>query len=235
MLIFKEIEELFNQVKERRITLLDLEGDARLDEQRLELLMGLAGFINEFSWLKHRALVAKVKTFLRSHYSYEGVAKEHGMTVKSAHKCISYANAQLRDRTGGVLELIKVGNVTAAKRELAVLNGVVDTSSFFVKDITDRFHPAKDAGVVLGEDSRRELTFLSLYSRKSFEGAVARLDERTVRHILYILMSTDVTYLREKESLWQCLVDGSRSIDDFIHAQNENFLWGRVSDSHGAS
>lgn len=236
MLIFKEVEEFVNEVKDRRITLLGSEEEPTLDERRLELLVRLVReYINEFSWIKHRSLVDRVKTFLRSRYSYEAVAHEYGMSMKQAHKCISYAGDRLRARIGGVLELIRAGNVTAAKRELALLIGVVDAPSLFVKDVSDRFHPVKDAGVVLGEDARRELTFLSLFSRKSFEGAVARIDERTVRHILYILTSTDITYLREKESLWQCLVDGSRSIDDFIHAQNENFLWGRGSDSQGAS
>lgn len=230
MLIFREVDEIAHEVK-GRIALLASEEDATRNEQRLELLMRLVSYINEFSWLKHRALVAKVKTFLRSRYSYQAVAQEHGMSVKQAHKCISYAGDRLRARIGGVLGLIRSGNFTAAERELAVLSGSVDASSLFVRDITERFSPVKDAGVVLGEDCRRELSFLCVFSKKRFDSAVARLDEKTVRHMLYILSSSDSSYFREKELLWNCVVDGSVSVDECIRALNDEFIWERMSDS----
>lgn len=233
MLIFREVEELVREVKDR-IAWLGSEEDATWDDRRLEFLMRLVSYINKFSWLKHRALVAKVRTFLRTRYSYQAVAEEYGITVKQAHKAISYASHSLRSQIGGVVDLIRSGHFTAAEREFALLTGSMHPSTWFLKEVTDRFHPVKNAGVVLGTASRRELNVLRFYSKPGFDRAMAALDASTVQQILYILSSSDRSYLREKEWLYKCLIEDTATVDECIRALDDEFVWGAVSDD-GAS
>lgn len=232
MLIFKEVAELVSEVK-NRIGVLGDQDDSTLDEKRLDLLMQLVSYINSMEWISHDSLSERVRLFLRTRYSYEQVALAFNMTRKDAHKSISYAGDRLRKRIGSALALIREGHIEAAKRELAMLTGGIDTKSLFIGDITDKFPPCKATGVLLGTDCRQELRFLCMFSQKTFDGAVARLDDRTLRHILYVLTSADVTYLRDKEFLWRCVVDGSMTVDECIRALKDDFIWGRVCDSQG--
>ena len=231
MLIFREVEEMVSEVK-GRIALLGSEEDATLDKRRLALLMQLVSYVNGMEWLSHAKLAAKVRVFLRSRFNYRQVAAEFGVSVKQAHKSISYAGDTLRNHIGGVCELIRSGDLVAAERELGVTTGMVDVSSLFVRGIMGRFQPTKCAGVVLSE-CRKELSFLSLFSSRVFDGLVASLSEEKMGHLMYIFSSVDTTYLREKGLIWSCVVDGSVSVDDCIRALNDEFIFGSPSDGSG--
>lgn len=231
MLIFREVEELVLETKSK-IMLLGSEQDMTLDKRKLQNLNRLVFYINGFTYLKHREIIAKVKTFLRSRYSYEAVAEEYGISKKQAHKSISYASEQLRRNVQSTVMLIREGHLDGAQRELDILTGVVDASSLFIGGITEEFPPRKNTGVVLGDDCRRELSFLSALSRKKFESIASTLDDRRLEHILYILLSSDKTYLREKELVWNCVVDGRLTVDQCIRSLNDEYIYSPLSDGY---
>ena len=231
-LLFREIEQMVSEAK-AGLALLGSEDDVCLPECRLAVLSDLVTYIRSYDWLTHQALVEKIQTFLRSQYNYAVVAREHGLSLKQAHKSVSYANARLRSKIGGILHLIRSEHFTAAQRELAILRGTMPPSTWFLKEVSDRFQPAKDAGVVVSEVSRRELAFLRLFSQAGFARAVSSLQAPIVQHILYILSSSDVGYLREKDWLYKCLIEGTATVDECIRALDEEFVWGAPSNGPG--
>lgn len=231
MLIFRELEDLVLEVK-GRIALLGLEDDVTLDERRLELLVQLVSYVNGMTWVAHAKLAAKVRVFLRSRYRYEEVAQAFNTTLKEAHKSISYAGQRLRRQVGSTLLLIREGRLDEAQRELALVTGAVDASSIFAGSIMGRFAPNKSAGVVLG-DCRKELGFLSAFSRRNFDRIVSGLSEEKISQLLYIILSADPTYVQERVILLDCMVDGRMTVDDCIRALNDEFIFGSPGDGAG--
>jgi predicted transcriptional regulator with HTH domain len=228
LLIFREVEEMVGEVK-HRIGVLGDQVDATWDEKRLALLMKLVSYINSMTWLSHESLRQKVRVFLQSRYSYKHVSSEFGVSIKQAHKAVSYASQCLNRRIGSSLILIRQGHLEAAEREIAVVTGVIDSSSWFVGGITDRFTPRKSTGVALS-DCRRELSFLSAFSQLRFEHIVASLSKDRIDHLLYVLLSLDPTYIRERSILWDCLVDCKSTVAECMESLNDEYIWSTLSD-----
>ncbi len=226
-LIFKEIEYAVFETKER-IALLGSEQGATKMERRLKLLMRIVGYVNSMAWVSHAKLATKVRVFLQSRYRYEQVAVEFGISIKQAHKSISYAGQCLRRIIGGTLLLIYEDRLDGAEREFEKATGIMD-SSIFAPAITDRFKPRKSAGVVLS-DCRKEIHFLLAFSQRHFETLADSVRDESIQHLLHILLSTDSTYLRERAILSDCIVAGTLSVDECIRALNGECIWGRMRD-----
>lgn len=228
MLVFREVEDLVLEVR-GRLTALGDEANSSLDEAQLQLLQKIVSYVNSMQWLSHEKMREKVRAFLRSRYTYREVAAQFGMSVSQLHKCISYAGNRLRQRIGGTLELLKAGNIVAAEREFAHATGTVDPSALFVRGTIERFAPPKkDDGVDLST-CERELSFLSYFSSRNIDKLLDTLDERKVRHLLYILLSTDSTYLSKRVTLIRCIVAGELKVSEAIRLLNEEYIYAPAS------
>lgn len=223
MLIFKEIESDIRHLRDRIEKLGSYENSSAADNQ-LRLLMQVVKYINSMRWLSHSKLRDKVRAFLQNHYSYEQVAVEFDISIKKAHKSISYAANSLRQQLGATLLLIREGKIDEAERELAMVTGTIDTTSVFVTGVTERFKPMKSPGVVFA-DCQKEIQFLRAFSLRNFDKIVTSLDEEKVSQLLYVLCSRDSTYVHERAILWDCLIDGKLSVNEAITALNNEFIY----------
>ncbi|MFT9485762.1 MAG: hypothetical protein ACH0QD_00055 [Tepidibacillus sp.] len=230
MLVFREIEELAAEVKSKIATLGD-ESDLPFEARRLQLLMRLVSYVNGYGWLRQEKIREKVRFFLRSRYNYRAVAEKFGLPLSRVHKTVSYASERLRRRIGGVLSLIRSGNLDDAERELAMVTGAVDPSSLFVRGILERFKPVKDTGVDLAA-CQREISFLSYFSTRNIERVVGKVDARKVNHVLYVLLTGDATY-PERGILARCILDGEFDASEAIKRINDEFIYSVPSEQSG--
>jgi|GEM_PF-2943943 len=230
MLIFREIEDLVAEVK-GRVATLGGESDLSLEERRLQLLMRMVSYVNSYEWLSHHKIREKVACFLRSRYNYRLVAEEFGLPLSSVHKSISYASDRLRRRIGGVLALIRSGQLDDAERELVLVTGAVDPSSLFVRGILENFKPKKDAGVDLAS-CQREIRFLSHFTTRNMDRILSKIDTNKLSHVLYVLLKSDVTY-PERGILARCILDGEFDASEAIKRMNDQFIYSVSSERHG--
>lgn len=216
MLIFKEIEEEVNEVKDR-LAILGEEVDSSLDEQKLELLMRMVAYVNSYVWLSHGKTREKLGYFLRNKYDYRETAKKFEVSVKSLHVSVSYAANRLKKRIGGALALLRSGDIAEADREFALGTGALDTN-LFISPIHDRFAPVKNAGVDLA-DCENELGFLARFTQYHFGIVLDSLDRQKLEHLLYILSQNDRSYMSERSILYRRLegeLKPSEAIDQLI-------------------
>lgn len=229
MLVFREIEDLVVGVKSRFATF-GVESDLAVEEKRLHLLMKLVSYVNGYEWLSHEKIREKVAYFLKSRYNYRAVAEKFGLPRSRVHKCISYASDRLRRRVGGILALIRSNQLDDAERELAMVTGAVDPSSFFVRGILDHFVVERGVGVDLAT-CQREINFLSHFSSRNIGRIVGQVDARKLGHLLYVLCRTeDTLYAPERATLSRCILDGEFNASEAIRRVNDEFIYSNPSD-----
>lgn len=188
LLIFREVAAEVREVKVRLAILGDDSSTVEQDKQKLDFLLRIVAYINSFIWLKKKSARRKLRDFLRSKYNYREIAEKYGVTVGSMHMSVSYVASQLKKRIGGVLDLLRSGDIAGAEREFEICTGCYD--DLFVRVVRDHFKPEKDAGVDLST-CEKELSFLSAFVSRNIENLVAALDRQKVEHLLYILLKTD--------------------------------------------
>lgn len=229
MLVFREIEEMVQEVKGKLATLGD-ESDLSIEERRLQLLLRLISYVNRYEWLSHKKTREKIACFLKNRYNYRAVADRFGLPLSRVHKTVSYASERLRRRIGGVLALIRSGQLDDAERELALVTGAVDSSSLFVRGILERFKPVKDTRVDLA-DCHREISFLSYFTNRNIDRVLSKIDSKKLNHVLYVLLKSDATY-PERSILARCILDGEFDASEAIKRINDEFIYSASSERH---
>lgn len=217
MLIVKELTEEIKETSERLAALeLDL-GD--LDKVRIDLLLRILDYSRSLVWLSRSGLRKKWVDFLSSGYSYRDTAEKHGVTIKSVHDSMGYADRLLKKRIGNAFVLLQSGDISGAEREFAIGTGSCP-SAIFVREVEDRFKPVLDAGVDLST-CEKELRFLSRFTRRHFTMVMDSLDRQKLEHLLYILLGNDRCYMTERGYLFRCLEGQLEPVEALAHLHDD--------------
>lgn len=211
MILVKELEMTIRELYERKSA---MGSDfSEYDQKRLDFLERLIDYTRSYLWLSHEGLRKKMKDFLRSGYSYADTARTHGVSIRSMHNSMEYADKCLKKRIGSAFELVRLGDLVGAEREFAVGTGSA-SSKMFVRDVEDRYKPIKNAGVSLA-DCKNELQFLHYYSKSYFNLVQGHLDRQKIEHLLYILNETDMSYITSRGILFRYL-EGEIELDKVV-------------------
>lgn len=211
MLLVKELEVEVRELYERKSAVgLDF---SKYDRKKLDFLMRLIDYTRSYLWLSHEGLRKKLKDFLRSDYSYTDTAKAHGVSTKSMHNSMEYADKCLKKRIGSAFDLLRQGDLVGAELEFAVGTGSA-SSKMFVRDVEERYKPIKNAGVPL-DDCKNELQFLHHFSKSYLNFVLGHLDRQKIEHLLYILNVADMSYIMPRGVLFRYL-EGEVELDEAV-------------------
>ncbi|WP_312753493.1 hypothetical protein [Rummeliibacillus suwonensis] len=215
MLIFKKIEDAVRMVKQD-VAILGVQTNTDHTAEKLKLLQSIIAYVNSYEWLSHETSRKKLKAFLQSRYNYEMVAAEFNVSVKSLYVTVSYASDRLEKRIGTkTIDLILADDLETAEREFLLGTGKYTPTNLFISGMVEALNPpVKDSGVDFST-CERELKFLSSITKKRFNQIVKQLNITKIRHLLYILLQNDSTYLAERSILARCMdgeVDAKEAI-----------------------
>ncbi|MEC1718737.1 hypothetical protein [Schinkia azotoformans] len=200
MIIFRRVEEAFRTTKSNLDTQLP-EEELAIELEKMRLLSKIISYINSYQWLKHEQTRIKIREFLQSSYRYQEVAQKFGVTLNSLQVSVSYAAKKLEKQIGTALDLLLSGEIEAAEREFLLNTGQTVPSTWFLDGVLERLpQPNKKVSADLSV-SERELRFLKLMTKKHIEEMVGTLDQDRMKHLLYILLQNDRSFISEREIL----------------------------------
>lgn len=211
MLLVRELEGEVRELSDRRA---DLGSDfSEFEQKKLEFLLRLVDYTKSQLWLSHEGLRRKFIDFLRSGYSYRDTAEKHGVSVKSMHDSMGYADRCLKQRIGSAFKLIRQSDLAGAEREFDIGTGSAD-SVMFMRDVEAKFKPQEATGVSL-EDCRNEIRFLLKYSKRYLDLVLCHLDRTKIQHLLFILSNTTMRYITPRGILFRYF-EGELELDEAV-------------------
>lgn len=217
MLLVKALEAEVMELYERRAA---LGSDfSEYEQKKLEFLLRLIDYTKSYLWLSHEGLREKMKDFLHSGYSYRATAEKHGVSIKSMHNSIRYADRILKHRIGSSFQLACHDDLVCAEREFAVGTGSAP-SVIFMRDVEEMFRPVKDTRVDLGT-CKNEIRFLSLYSKRYLDLVLGHLDRQKIQHLLFILNNTEMSYVTPRGVLFRYL-EGELDLEEAVALLKED-------------
>jgi hypothetical protein len=211
MILVKELAAEVRELYERKAAVgLDF---SKYDQKKLDFLLRLIDYTKSYLWMSHEGLRKKLKDFLSSGYSYTDTARKHGVSIRSMHDSVGYADKCLKKRIGSAFELLGEGDLVGAEREFAVGTGSA-SSEMFVRDVEERYKPIKNVGVSL-DNCKNEIHFLYHFSKRYLDLVLGHFDRQKIEHLLYILNVTDMSYITPRGVLFRYL-EGDLELDEAV-------------------
>lgn len=223
MLIFKKIEQEFLKTKEEIINPMSADSQTE-SEQKLELLLKIISYTNSFEWLSHQVTQQKIKSFLKSKYDYAFVAQEYGVSIKSLHVTISYAGKKLESRIGKSLNMLVIGDLIGAEKELDVGMKNIKYSEVFLEGVLPLLPAPNNKTVVDLNDCEREFKILKLVSKQQMQNIIETFDEEKLGYILHLLKYSSTSFQQEREAILN-FIEGEIDYSELIKLLNDSNIF----------
>lgn len=164
-------------------------------KKRLSILSKVLGVLKSYSWIKREEPRKKLKYFMENEYDYSKLAMKFNISKESAYVLISRLSKQLQEVIGvnSVDELLDsnfdIENIKVKE------DSIVNT---FISEIRDNLQARenKDINVI---ECTLELKILKKLTTANIHNIVKRLDLDKTSHILYILQTDKIEYVRDRE------------------------------------
>jgi len=214
MNIFRQLDNEYQLTKMKLQSSTDPE-ELRFEARKLELLQTFLSYMESLAWMKHRQTKEKVKAYLKSNFQYRAVAEKLGISLNSLQVSVSYAAKKLEEKLGAALQLVKEGDLEAAERAFLVAIGRKNPSDLFLSGLADVLPEADEISDVDLTECSEELKLLRFFTIGHVQKLVGKYDVRKIKQLLYIILSQDPVYIRERDILLR-YVDGEISMEEAL-------------------
>lgn len=179
-------------------------------KNRVEILSNVLGVLKSYSWVKRNEVKKKIQFFMENNFDYSYLAKEFGISDKSAYVLISRAGKQFKEYIG-VNDVDELLNSNLDIENIKIKYGGV--VNIFISDIREQLVVRENDDIDLLE-CMLELKTLKNLTKTSIQNRVKNLDADKVSHILYVLETNKVKYTLDKEMIDSYLRNDIKSIGE---------------------
>jgi hypothetical protein len=206
-MIFRDLLDMFTIVTSNLKNKNIFGADRQLEHKKAEALKQIVDYAIELDWIKHQYSKDRLKYFFNSGFEYQITADHFGVSKNSIEASVSYSAKKFEKLIGGkaTLNLIKKGQIEEAITQFNIATGKVNPDDWFIDGVNYALPTPKDGIPYKLQNFRKELNFLSLFSKVNFKALVKAQNQENLSHLLYILNSTESKYASERDILCKLL------------------------------
>ncbi|MFL8710824.1 hypothetical protein Q3304_08660 [Clostridioides sp. GD02377] len=184
--IFKEIEKEQLKIKKSLLEQKNNDKEYAILIRRKKLLDIIDCEMKKYTWLTNTKLISKVDYFINNYYSYELLAEKFSTTIPSAKSIISRAGKIFKDAIGERILREAFGNdISFGDRDLSEKLNL--SREQFLLELRSKLPEAKYSEDITLLDCKRELSFLSYFTLRSFHNNFSTLSMQHLSHIMWFL------------------------------------------------
>jgi hypothetical protein len=215
VIVFRRLTNEFESVRYSLAQNDYSEDTGNLLNAKLDVLTQISTYLHSYSWLKHKTSKERVKAFIASEYNYQACAEQLDVASLTAFQTsIWYAAKQFEAKIGKkTIDLISEGKTDEALIQFNTGTGLLGLVSLLPSEVAELFPDSKIDVLLTLSECTVELEFLKRIALNTLRKELLSVSKLKLRHLRYILESTDVRYAKHRSEIYKYLLGYTSSID----------------------
>lgn len=191
-----------------------------LAERQKSLIRKVSHWVGQYSWLRNKETVNRVKCFISSGFKYNDAlnklneGRKEPLSLNAYKVSINYASDKLKSLFGDDFFKVVDSDCTSAEYRFAIIEGGNSLDSVVLKEVSEAIGTFDFLRFSL-EDCSAELYFLSLYSKAVMTHNIASLSIDKLRYLKNLIEGKDIKNIDKGVKLRAYLQrDSVSSLDD---------------------
>jgi len=193
--------------------------------KKLSALTEILKYVNSYKWVKHQAVIDKIKFIRSCGFDYDLIKSELGLTDDSLKSFMYRVNQALDSKIG--TDTVKTilsdkDNWRDVVVQFRILSGTYELKSALLSECYDNL-PEKKFSTYSLKECREEIEYLYMYSNLYRKIRQGELDSGKLAFLRFILESETEKFRKEQSDLMLMLQGIKISYEDYMNKLENSF------------